>query len=109
MPNVHDNIDRVPMLQSSDGIEYGSMSSDIELATQVSSSEVVIHDFRADQDLGVREAGRGHGTHAHLLKSGPLGMCNDPYCTTCPYSNVGFRADFHRNLSKHAQVNIIND
>ncbi|KAJ4959999.1 hypothetical protein NE237_019909 [Protea cynaroides] len=20
----------------------------------------------------------------HLLKSGPLGVCNDPYCTTCP-------------------------
>ncbi|CAH8284489.1 unnamed protein product [Eruca vesicaria subsp. sativa] len=22
--------------------------------------------------------------HAHLLRSGQLGMCNDPYCTTCP-------------------------
>lgn len=21
----------------------------------------------------------------HLLRSGPLGRCNDPYCTTCPY------------------------
>ncbi|KAI3797720.1 hypothetical protein L1987_32983 [Smallanthus sonchifolius] len=22
----------------------------------------------------------------HLLKSGQLGICNDPYCTTCPTS-----------------------
>ncbi|CAN6979708.1 unnamed protein product [Brassica oleracea var. botrytis] len=22
--------------------------------------------------------------HEHLLRSGKLGMCNDPYCTTCP-------------------------
>ncbi|XP_043715932.1 probable cyclic nucleotide-gated ion channel 20, chloroplastic [Telopea speciosissima] len=27
-------------------------------------------------------------TNEHLLKSGPLGVCNDPYCTTCPtYDN----------------------
>ncbi|KAG9129245.1 hypothetical protein Leryth_006459 [Lithospermum erythrorhizon] len=24
------------------------------------------------------------GKNEHLLKSGQLGMCNDPYCTTCP-------------------------
>ncbi|GFP88478.1 probable cyclic nucleotide-gated ion channel 20 chloroplastic [Phtheirospermum japonicum] len=24
------------------------------------------------------------GKNENLLKSGPLGMCNDPYCTTCP-------------------------
>ncbi|XP_077236250.1 putative cyclic nucleotide-gated ion channel 20, chloroplastic [Tasmannia lanceolata] len=24
------------------------------------------------------------GKNEHLLKSGPLGRCNDPYCTTCP-------------------------
>ncbi|KAL0717361.1 hypothetical protein Bca4012_066683 [Brassica carinata] len=24
------------------------------------------------------------GKHEHHLKSGKLGMCNDPYCTTCP-------------------------
>lgn len=23
-------------------------------------------------------------TNEHLLRSGPLGMCSDPYCTTCP-------------------------
>ncbi|XP_058079861.1 probable cyclic nucleotide-gated ion channel 20, chloroplastic [Magnolia sinica] len=24
------------------------------------------------------------GKNEHLLRSGPLGKCNDPYCTTCP-------------------------
>lgn len=24
------------------------------------------------------------GKNEHLVRSGPLGMCNDPYCTTCP-------------------------
>jgi len=24
------------------------------------------------------------GENEHLEKSGPLGMCDDPYCTTCP-------------------------
>ncbi|XAR53146.1 hypothetical protein NMG60_11021569 [Bertholletia excelsa] len=29
------------------------------------------------------------GKNEHLMRSGQLGMCNDPYCTTCPtYYNV---------------------
>lgn len=29
------------------------------------------------------------GRNEHLFRSGQLGMCNDPYCTTCPmYYNV---------------------
>ena len=28
----------------------------------------------------------GMDKNEHLLKSGQLGMCNDPYCTTCPTS-----------------------
>ncbi|XP_040998456.1 probable cyclic nucleotide-gated ion channel 20, chloroplastic isoform X2 [Juglans microcarpa x Juglans regia] len=27
------------------------------------------------------------GKNEHLLRSGQLGMCNDPYCTTCPTYN----------------------
>lgn len=30
----------------------------------------------------------------HLLRSGQLGMCNDPYCTTCP---TYFKASQQRN------------
>ncbi|BBH04228.1 cyclic nucleotide-binding transporter 1 [Prunus dulcis] len=28
------------------------------------------------------------GKNEHLLRSGQLGMCNDPYCTTCPTYNL---------------------
>lgn len=33
------------------------------------------NDWPGDNNLGKNE---------HLLKSGQLGICNDPYCTTCP-------------------------
>ncbi|CAL0312331.1 unnamed protein product [Lupinus luteus] len=33
-----------------------------------------------EHDMSNRNAGKNE----HLLRSGQLGMCNDPYCTTCP-------------------------
>lgn len=30
------------------------------------------------------------GKNVHLLRSGPLGICNDPYCTSCP-TNYHFK------------------
>lgn len=35
-------------------------------------------------DQNVRSDKDHAGKNDHLLKSGQLGMCNDPYCTTCP-------------------------
>nr|VDD46059.1 unnamed protein product [Brassica oleracea] len=35
--------------------------------------------------------------NANLLKSGQLGMCNDPYCTTCPSYYNRQAAQFHTN------------
>lgn len=100
--------DKVPMLSSFDdhsefrnGDEQNA--SDIELQV-VATEGALVNSLPADGD-GHREAAEG-GKHEYqnLLRSGPLGMCNDPYCTTCPYTNVGVKADLHRNLSKHAQV-----
>ncbi|XP_042060658.1 probable cyclic nucleotide-gated ion channel 20, chloroplastic isoform X2 [Salvia splendens] len=43
-------------------------------------------DGAANNDWSAENYG---GMNEHLLKSGQLGMCNDPYCTTCPmYYNV---------------------
>ncbi|PIA63941.1 hypothetical protein AQUCO_00201333v1 [Aquilegia coerulea] len=36
------------------------------------------------------------GKNDHLLKSGQLGVCNDPYCTTCP---AIYNSKFHNMLS----------
>lgn len=43
------------------------------------------------------------GKNEHLLRSGQLGMCNDPYCTTCPmYYNV-------KGRQKHSRTSDIFD
>ncbi|GFP99067.1 probable cyclic nucleotide-gated ion channel 20 chloroplastic [Phtheirospermum japonicum] len=37
------------------------------------------------------------GKNEHLMRSGQLGMCNDPYCTSCPmYYNVKERQKYSR-------------
>ncbi|XP_022726263.1 probable cyclic nucleotide-gated ion channel 20, chloroplastic isoform X2 [Durio zibethinus] len=36
------------------------------------------------------------GKNEHLLRSGQLGMCNDPYCTTCP-TYYNFKAEQQKN------------
>ena len=42
-------------------------------------------------------------TNAHLMRSGQLGMCNDPYCTTCPsyYDSKDSRVCFCSNIKKY--------
>ncbi|GMJ02678.1 CYCLIC NUCLEOTIDE-GATED CHANNEL 20, cyclic nucleotide gated channel 20 [Hibiscus trionum] len=38
------------------------------------------------------------GKNEHLLRSGQLGMCNDPYCTTCP-TYYNFRLEQQKKVS----------
>lgn len=97
-------LDKVPMLLSYDdhSEEQNANVSDMELQI-VASESTVANGLPSDGD-DHREAGRGPGKHEYLLRSGPLGMCNDPYCTTCPYTNIGVKAELHRDMSKRAQV-----
>ncbi|CAI0472789.1 unnamed protein product [Linum tenue] len=46
-------------------------------------------------------SGDKHGAkNEHLLRSGPLGMCSDPYCTTCPtYYNTTAAKQKHSRAS----------
>ncbi|XP_068309204.1 probable cyclic nucleotide-gated ion channel 20, chloroplastic isoform X2 [Pyrus communis] len=39
------------------------------------------------------------GKNEHLLRSGQLGLCNDPYCTTCPTFNLKAAQAKHRRAS----------
>ncbi|XP_048443675.1 probable cyclic nucleotide-gated ion channel 20, chloroplastic [Pyrus x bretschneideri] len=39
------------------------------------------------------------GKNEHLLRSGQLGLCNDPYCTTCPTFNLKAAQEKHRRAS----------
>ncbi|XP_021601040.1 probable cyclic nucleotide-gated ion channel 20, chloroplastic isoform X7 [Manihot esculenta] len=53
------------------------------------------HDWTDDRYAGKNE---------HLLRSGQLGVCNDPYCTTCPtYYN------FKPAQQKHSKASVIFD
>ena len=108
MANGSGTFDNVPILLNYDGHsefhKSTTNSSDVELQIfPVASSPA--NGSPADSGMP-REAGRG-GRHEYLLMSGPLGMCNDPYCTSCPYTNVGAKAELHRGLSKHVQVNYL--
>lgn len=48
------------------------------------------------------------GKNAHLLRSGQLGMCNDPYCTTCPtYFNVNKERQKHSRTSEIFDAKVI--
>ncbi|KAH9290367.1 hypothetical protein KI387_034484, partial [Taxus chinensis] len=71
----------LPMVRASEGT---SMSA---LLRTVGKAEGTGTNSRGAASL----SGGGHGMndnrgkkHEHLLKSGPLGRCNDPFCTTCP-------------------------
>lgn len=49
-------------------------------ATEPKLDQTDNYDWQAEDYMGRNE---------HLFRSGQLGMCNDPYCTTCPmYYNV---------------------
>ncbi|KAB5531722.1 hypothetical protein DKX38_018392 [Salix brachista] len=42
-------------------------------------------------------------TNSHLMRSGQLGMCNDPYCTTCPSYYHSKDSRFHNVLHEDAK------
>ncbi|XP_024530875.1 probable cyclic nucleotide-gated ion channel 20, chloroplastic [Selaginella moellendorffii] len=58
------------------------------------------------EELAGRELAVPGGRHEHLLKSGLLGRCDDPFCTTCPsyidYS-AGSQMKKSRNLFSEAK------
>ncbi|XP_077230567.1 putative cyclic nucleotide-gated ion channel 20, chloroplastic [Tasmannia lanceolata] len=49
-------------------------------------SSVTAEEFSSGNGIGQKDWPDDNfvGKNEHLLKSGPLGRCNDPYCTTCP-------------------------
>lgn len=84
--------DAATLLSQQDSDEF-TASRHLELATDPYLKETVINGF-AEESSGNTDAVRV-GKHEHLLKSGPLGKCNDPFCTTCPFlyddHSVGFQ------------------
>lgn len=73
-------------LQSNRGVNIGRVSTSGPLRTDREVEDRVVNSH-----VSVSGGGGEHGMdnnyggkHEYLLKSGPLGRCNDPFCTTCP-------------------------
>lgn len=58
----------------------GPLRTDREVEERVVNSLVSVSGGGGEHGMNNNYGGR----HEHLLKSGPLGRCNDPFCTTCP-------------------------
>ncbi|CAM6089431.1 unnamed protein product [Calypogeia fissa] len=87
----HAKVDQIPMLHEEEfSVRSVEMSA---LEAGGDDFSLKIHD---DQDLtqmygntgasvGVKDSSFLEDVkHEHLLRSGPMGRCNDPFCTTCP-------------------------
>lgn len=58
----------------------GPLRTDREVEERVVNSHVSVSGGGGEHGMDNNYGGK----HEHLLKSGPLGRCNDPFCTTCP-------------------------
>lgn len=70
----------------------GPLRTDREVEERLVNSHVSVSGGGGDPGVNNNNGGK----HEHLLKSGPLGRCNDPFCTTCP-SYYDFREIHTRN------------
>ncbi|KAK7314721.1 hypothetical protein VNO77_33248 [Canavalia gladiata] len=65
------------------------------VAPENQTVEIMAEMFPSCRDMGENHLQNNYACrNEHLVRSGPLGMCNDPYCTTCP---TYFKATQHRN------------
>lgn len=102
-------VDHVPMLHDEgdqsnlEGIELSRTSSSQEYSLKIGPDENDIADLYGHSGATVASKQRNpfdNRKHEHLLKSGPLGKCDDPFCTTCPsYFGTVSRSDHVRPSS----------
>ncbi|KAG6553137.1 hypothetical protein Mapa_005196 [Marchantia paleacea] len=100
-------VDHVPMLHDEgdqstlDSIELSRTSSSQDYSLKIGPDENDIADLYGHSGETVASKQRNpfdNRKHEHLLKSGPLGKCDDPFCTTCPsYFGTVSRSDHVRN------------
>lgn len=81
---------RTPLVQMSGPLYVSRANENVFLSTQgalgLKTSEPAIERYPSSNVMGQNDwiDNSYTGKNEHLLKSGQLGMCNDPYCTTCP-------------------------
>lgn len=81
---------RTQLVQMSGPLYVSRVKENVFLSTQGAlghmTSEPTIERYPSSNVMGQNDwiDNSYTGKNEHLLKSGQLGMCNDPYCTTCP-------------------------
>ncbi|KAK2965626.1 hypothetical protein RJ640_001813 [Escallonia rubra] len=106
---------RTPIVQMSGPLypnrKQGNSFQPTQAVIRRKAAEPTVEDYPSVSGIDHNDwPGNSVGKNEHLLRSGQLGMCNDPYCTTCPsYYNVkgqqkyseasaGFDPKFHSLL-----------
>ncbi|KAL2613027.1 hypothetical protein R1flu_024719 [Riccia fluitans] len=89
-------VDHMPMLYDDSDSSHTGRGSEVELSRQTSSDDFSLRIGPDENDIadlyghsGATVSVKGRDLysskrHEHLLKSGPLGKCSDPFCNTCP-------------------------
>ncbi|KHN43677.1 Putative cyclic nucleotide-gated ion channel 20, chloroplastic [Glycine soja] len=63
----------------------GNLFRQNRVAPEYQTAESKTENFPSCCGVGENDLQNNYaGKNEHLIRSGPLGMCNDPYCTTCP-------------------------
>ncbi|KAK2965629.1 hypothetical protein RJ640_001816 [Escallonia rubra] len=85
---------RTPSIQMSGPLypnrKQGNSFQPTQAVIRRKAAEPTVEDYPSVSGIDHNDwPGNSVGKNEHLLRSGQLGMCNDPYCTTCPsYYNV---------------------
>ncbi|KAL6583687.1 putative cyclic nucleotide-gated ion channel 20, chloroplastic [Orobanche minor] len=87
-PTGHPRIERRNSIVQKSGPLYISRNNEVifqppQLASELKAMEPKLENYPS-LDKNDRHLEYYEGKNENLLKSGPLGMCNYPYCTTCP-------------------------
>jgi len=65
--------------------KHGNLFRHNRVASEYQTAESKAENFPSCCGMGENDLQNNYaGKNEHLVRSGPLGMCNDPYCTTCP-------------------------
>lgn len=83
-------VDQIPMLQDEDfsirSVEMSVLEGN-DFSLKITEDQDMTHLYgNTGASVGVKDVGRSEdfGKHEHLMRSGPMGKCSDPFCTTCP-------------------------
>lgn len=83
-------MDQIPMLQDDDSVrsvEMGAFNGAEDFSLKINDDDDINQMYGntgASAAVSENALSGDLGKHEHLLRSGPMGKCSDPFCQTCP-------------------------